>query len=900
MFDKKLKLSAVMLAITSLAGFSGSCTPAFADAPAGGILLPYIALNVDELDSFTWYKGQPNLNQNNPIAYLGNYFPAPPLYTPATSYVLSGDAQLSGYFNTIAGNSYIGQIFLNQPLTEAAFVQFSSDPNCSPINGDPNKLVCNLIVSTNGGRYGTQGILPIVLNNGLRAYSVEELIRSLPAFDQAAARPNRWDQDNGVINTQQPYLLEISAVPDDFNTPVSVVNLNDYFYNPDKQAPVFSFDSSQVAAGFPIVNNEGNNCNTVLITGINSEAHPNPPVCADTDFTINANGDLVAQNLQDGVYQINVKATAGSESAWQTFYINVNEKNPNLAAWQTTGAIATANVIGSFPAVYVYSGQDPDKQTGWPSDFVSYGKDIAEFNKDFLYKNPIQTVLAEIIEMQYNYTDPDTTMYKLSHWALTPLTGNDNDPADEITASGIKTNRDNLSLSTFIPQLVDKTQGAFGQYGVGLTLNFDFDNNVKADFLSFNSSQQNLLADALVYPVLYASTLNPPAKIDGLALDLEASFNQPNAAQTFKKLADRLAYHGKWLSYFAFPEMFDPNTIAAFGPLGVGSISTYDIANIRAPQDPNTVQAKTIAYQDATDTFNSSFTSIEANQIYNAFYTDANKGNCNTAPTVPLPLPFDLPTVSPKSWCNISLNDSISENYRRFTSGPFNQGAGVSPAQAMMSFHGNYALSLPVAGSATEWEAVEIWQPDFTEPATVMVNPVACSSINNSFLAENDSSLDVPGSAAYNALSACLQTNVNVGPATVQTFGRCGYEMGSTTEIPYNQCIMVSNVPGKGANDADVTHPAETDYIQNNLNVYLKEDPQNYVGYAVYALQNPAAAHPFTNGTVNSTIQEPWYVGYNYTPAPQNQLPYDPAYSQAANNAEWSALGSILSVTTGQ
>lgn len=94
---------------------------------------------------------------------------------------------------------------------------------------------------------------------------------------------------------------------------------------------------------------------------------------------------------------------------------------------------------------------------------------------------------------------------------------------------------------------------------------------VKADLIGYNDKQQDLLADALVHPVLYASQLNSSYKIDGLAMDLEGGFTQTRAAEVFKKVADRLAYHGKWFTFFYFSSGFTPVTSAAFSPLGVAN-----------------------------------------------------------------------------------------------------------------------------------------------------------------------------------------------------------------------------------------------------------------------------------------------------------------------------------------
>src|ERR1700677_4912122 len=120
--------------------------------------------------------------------------------------------------------------------------------------------------------------------------------------------------------------------------------------------------------------------------------------------------------------------------------------------------------------------------------------------------------------------------------------------------------------------------------------------------------------------------------------------------------------------------MFNPAVVAAMGPLGVANISTYDIGQFRAPQNANSQPLPgMVPYTD--NTFGSAFTPAQATQMYRALGFDSlNKGgHCNGTTNdngniMPQPLP--------QSWCNLSTNDSISENNRRFNIGGGNNGAG--------------------------------------------------------------------------------------------------------------------------------------------------------------------------------------------------------------------------------
>lgn len=848
-------------------------TPTPAPIPAGSVLLPYVQINVDELDTFYWYKGQASLDNSQPISTVSSYFPLYSDGTPASSYSLSGNASISSYLSF--GSN--GQLFLTQPLTKNAFASISK--NCQQINNDPNKLTCNLQVTATGGLYGNQGNLPIILYAGLRPYNIQEMIRDLPAFDGLTARPNRWDKDNNVVNQNQPYYMEVSAQPADFSSNATIVDLHKYFYSPTNTEK-FNFDASYLNKGV------STSCNIVRITGIDSTTNSNQPSCVDSQFNIDSSGNLIAHGLTQGIYQINVKATENSEQAWQTFYINVANNNPALSAWRA-GNVASTNLTNGFSSIYVYSTQDPDKATGWPSDYTTYGKDLSHINK-IMEKHPIKTALAEIMNMNYTFVDSNPANYKVGFWKLT----SNANPESQVTASGIATNRSDSEFGGWIGQLVDPQSGALASQGIGLTLNYAFDNNVKADLIGYNAKQQDIIADALVHPVLYATQLNSNYKVDGLAMDLEAGFNQINAVETFKKVADRLAYHGKWFNYFFFSDMFNPLVVSAFGPLGVANFSTYDVGQYRAPQNNNSNSM--LAYTD--NTFGSAFSQSEAGQIYSAFSIDSVDtagGACNHTLNNN---GASLAAAMPASYCSLSLNDSISENNRRF----MNTYHTVSTHDAMIYFDGKYSPIVPLAASATEWNNVEIWNPDFTIKTGstaifgVMINNQACTMLTNQYLSSHATDLENPSSVAYQQLASCLQNNVKVGPVAVQNFGHCGTKSGSTEAIPYSQCILVSNIPGKGKSNSDVIHPTVVDYAANNLSVY-QDTASHQAGYSVFALETPAAATSGAfgvSGTPNKSVQEPWYIGYSYTPS--GNSPYDPQYSATASENEWQAFAKVL------
>src|SRR3990167_5257044 len=161
--------------------------------PATQILLPYAQINIEE----DYLASRPAL------ASFANYL-------PGKSYTLSGDNQLIAYFEIKDA-----QLFLNRNMTKDAFASFAK--SCSVLDNDNNKLLCNVAVTSDQGQSGQ---LPIILYNGLRAKTIDELI-------SARVKDNQ-------VNHSAPYFLEISATANDFQkNATSIVNLHNYFAGSD-------------------------------------------------------------------------------------------------------------------------------------------------------------------------------------------------------------------------------------------------------------------------------------------------------------------------------------------------------------------------------------------------------------------------------------------------------------------------------------------------------------------------------------------------------------------------------------------------------------------------------------------------------------------------------------------
>ena len=136
-----------------------------------------------------------------------------------------------------------------------------------------------------------------------------------------------------------------------------------------------------------------------------------------------------------------------------------------------------------------------------------------------------------------------------------------------------------------------------------------------------------------------------------------------------------------------------PAFLPHWGHFGVANISTYDVGSYRAPQTANSPPniASTIPYYQPLGNSAAGFSLSEVSTLVTDGF--AQDYMCNTPQ-------LGGAYYNPVSWCNLSLNDSYSENNRLFnTSG----GATVSTNDAIINFNGQIQLTLPIADSATEW-----------------------------------------------------------------------------------------------------------------------------------------------------------------------------------------------------
>ena len=650
---------------------------------------------------------------------------------------------------------------------------------------------------------------------------------------------------------------------------------------------------------------------------------------------------LYGKDLCPGVYQINIRGTGPNHSAFQTFYVNVNAANPSLASWKQgglgNGSAPLTNVFTTsygdsannqpFIPVYVYQADNPDKPGSYQpflNNMATYASDFQTINthleKNSTTSTPVSTGLVGYI--MYGYAK-DNTFANKRFYVANPTTP---DPRTQITYSGFMNNTQNGTggYSRWIDALASQWKTTSG---VSLTLNYGFTNQLKADNTWLNPKQRLILAQQVVYPTLFSSD------VSGSSMDLEGGFDQLASLQLIKLVTDAEAYRAKWFGFFYFADYFNAQVTEALGPMGVALVSGYDVGAYRAPNAPITgphsyyptwQYGPSMSYQPNSaaagktidaDNPNKNFgwTAADANKFYNDFLlVDAQHvpNGCSGVRSTSSNLTNPYNSLLPVSWCNLSPQDSASENYRRFYSCNKNaikpHGQPINAATAMQAYNGQYSLILPVSWSATEWTQAEIWKPDLSEnfghavsstkphnmtvitanTATVDGTTYQCSDLSNAWFHSHESDLEA-GGTSLTILKACLNggsvSNTVGSGVPMQAVSRCGTQ-------PYYKCIFVSALPGKFYNavqsapfasataalSANITQGNQIQYLlANTIDQLYPHADKHLIGYGVYALENHAASDFSSfylgdfgsasyNGTApNRIVQEPWYVGGN-------------------------------------
>jgi hypothetical protein len=864
-------------------------------------------------------------DKNHALMNLQPYFAAQGAATTdsAGNSLVSVAGPLSQFLTVGQGNSYPGRLYVKQNITAEDYQAIVTSKSCGPYiptgqkTADPHKLVCAMTYQTADGK----GIvhMPILLNNGLRALGITELMA------------NTMGPKAPVDNI--PYIMQISALPSDFGKGVAttshcdmagksgqaIIGMVSYFslgaYG-DAAGRVgkvqYSLDATQVAAGQSVTAADA----VRRITAVNAfpynQSNDQLPESYNNGqfyFAINAKNPSLArlcydasfEGLPSGIYQINIKATGmgasdapdPGEVAYQTIYLNVHSNNPSWQSWLKHSAVPNTNLFnndygsGAHPVIgaYTYSStdaaNDPD---AFQATYQQYANDIQHINKTYMSQQPLTTALAEVMAWQFAFQlNPQGYLNPLSYWPVCADTPEVNgqcqsisstDPVQNIQSGWMGVNQPNVS--GWLPSLTE----TLTQAGVGLTINFAFGNEFKASFAAFNPTQRSMVVKRMM-------TMVREANVDGVALDLEGGFNSPGAVDFYKLTTDSLAFDGKWFGLYYFASMFTPDVIASFGPLGQALISGYDMATYRATPGsdaPGPAPSPGVYSEWGSDA--AKLTSAYENSI-----------SCSTAYE-------SSPPYKTKSWCNTNVNAAVSESYRLWHSSFANtiwtcKGATrqnvlslCTPSKAFATLNGNYQVVMPVSWSATLWSALELFNPDFTQflpvkntgqcskgnnhPATcpppqqgyILADVQKCAGLDNAWLKKNwDSSQGALNPSAAKQLSACIFQSTVVGKdVPVQSFSSCGSINGQV--IPYDQCMVISALPGgqlPGSEQA-IQPSTQAAYIKAVATVYQGSGgyyngfSNNMVGMSMYALENFSAAPnggAFLCGTAYNTSNPP-------------------------------------------
>lgn len=647
---------------------------------------------------------------------------------------------------------------------------------------------------------------------------------------------------------------------------------------------------------------------------------------------------LYGENLCPGIYQINIRASSASQNAYTTFYVNVSDDNSlSLSQWQDGGVGSqlgpstnlfntsygdvSANDKGPLIPTYIYSKFDSTHESDFQADVEQYTADLkyVKDNGDV----PSSSQVSALVGGSFNFKFPGTTQRWVPASGATVL---DQIQYDGVTSDRVEQNSDN-PISSWLNTEANTWKGG----GVKLVLDSAFSNPLKANFATFNPAQLQILAQHFARAALWNDN------ITGMTMDLEGGITQPQAVYLYKLATDRLAYRAKWFGFYEFGDVFVPSMVDAFGPTGVALISGYDVGQYRAPQAPNPPSVTTANNEFLTwgytgDYLSSTATgqkwaSADASDLYGAFALDTQNANgCNTLAGSSIPL---SELVSPVSWCNLTPNDSASENYRRWLSCPQSTPTGKDDTvkwnnvQAMQYLNGQYSVILPLSWSATEWTHIEAWKPDFAannasrlrtkgrlgnryaKNLTLVLDPTACKTLTNDWFKQNGDQLDTVGSAAYNQLMACINPGVNLSTSKpIQVFSRCGKTLvnnaGSPVEIPYSSCILVSALPGNfkttpvqapfdtngstglpnafadnsGSNPA-LSQSNQVQYLLANTldNIYNHKD-KHLIGYGVYSVEN----HLTSPYAAYSTEKDSGSLAGAWGDIPENTIVQEPLY----------------------
>jgi hypothetical protein len=784
--------------------------------------------------------------------------------------------------------------------------------------------------------------IPIVISNAVRAKTVNEFVnqRMLQLILNKAQGAAPSIKDNSTQQLEGTWLAHNSTtlpnlrslqpdgadpvtpdIKDYLNVSATTadalsLDLSQYFIPPHGTSNTLSYslDSSYLQIDPASAENYGvsipqSTAPIILINGVGQTT----PISATSStaagpFTLSGHTLSLTpqQTLSPGVYQINIRAdqkdasTGVTESAFTTFYIYISQpsdKGTTFANWQA-GAEPSFSVLHykpsnggtnqKFGTAYFYTSHDFTKdfdRPAWEKTMTTLLGDLHTANTS--YSANIHTAFIDVNNLGFNNpnggdywplsTDPTSSTY---------LNGN---VESSITAANMQTNLGAPDLTTGQPvyllsNLITYLKGAVTGNNLDVALTVYPSNNLKADFTGFNHQQLEIFADMSAIPALAGGSA-----VGGISVDLEGGLNSVNDTQFYKLLSDKLAYQGKWFSFFYFPTVASPNFIESLGPLGALEVSTYDVGTYRAPQDSAIIPGTIPLTQQG-------WNANQASQIYSAYALDPRCDSISGGAGGPM---------TSHSWCNNSPNESYSESYRIWSTNVSANGLPYgTPAQNMSLFNGKFHLILPVSWSATQFENLYLFNPALTQPVgTEGLFMQKGTALNQWDPSCSSAKID----AADHNLQTCLLGNISVDSLAVQ-------QLNTDPSINSN-LVIISGVPGtaKVPNTktwSSVARVQQSDYLNTNFSLYqdVTSDQQldlnkiNLAGVGAYALEMfenvpssvAANAQNIPGSSQNAAMQTPWYVGFNPDTIVGTTL--KPGYDASKIGAIWTTFGNLANI----
>lgn len=753
------------------------------------------------------------VNSSNSVGNISYYFTASPpqVTTPAVE---------------VKSN-----LFVKHNVTLSDFDSLQKGKQCHEVGGNPNILSCVLTLTA---EYDPTLTYPGCSGSTRMPVLVENTIRPLSVAEQVAAK---YGDTGEFLNEQIPVSAidyrQISMNPKDFpnnTTPMPLVALPDYFVPVKKQGAVsysFSAGSSThpyLCAGLTDASACANHPAVYLTSyappqGGNYFSSPTQAAapmqsqmagsaaCPNARFYIGAATNkpqyphriatapyLYASGLCAGEYQINIKATQGQNVAFTSFYVNVNSANPSIQSWWK-GAAPVSNLFSAshqhLSPIYTYPGHGRSPgghyNTGMPlfiKDQTMYANALSYVNQHILKNNAVNVVMPSVAMLQLG------TLYVQSikaspNWPMNKSipgcqTATAADPRLCITATGVETSyQSDLQLyptAGFPPSSgwwrpVEQAY-ANSTPAVHVAGDYGFDKGLKAALPSFTPKQAAYLAAVMI-------NIDKSSGLVGSSLDPETGFTGHNVLQVLSRMSDMFFYQGLWLGYYEFARDFSPGQVDALSPAGMPFFSVYDATGSRPPLQSTKNNPHTFPFVGATG-YGQGWSLSNANVLYQDVYV--------AAATIPSGLTQNCVAQSNTkhpdgiytavSWCSISANGVASGNYNNLYS-PISTGVNMahSPMQGIQDFNGHYTAIMPLGGSATAWDYVEIWNPDFSKGSgpTVMMNYSACTgktggdAITNFWLEKHETELLQKSSKDYEHLAACLFNNIEFANPSSKT-----------------------------------------------------------------------------------------------------------------------------------